>query len=556
MGNERQAAADPELLDQAAELYRRSRAGDFRGFREVMGGLEASGSEIGTAWRLALAATRWLAEPSVIVAPSAAELKPFLNADPKARDVAALACIPLARATVLELDPAALAGWLSFLRKLQAERVEVVLWTQGYELWLRLFQDDDLESFPDAASAIGMEASQSRLPELVVEATTLRALAAMQVGDFGQAIKLARRASRMARTEAIPQPEYLANLVLARMRRLTGNPHLATRILTAILRVAPPVWGAWLRWELVLAGAFEEAFPGGAPDLGSGGSSAAYRAAVSLAHLQKAAEVGDRERFDAMATTLEEVTGRWPLLGGEVCDVLACVDPGRALLPGSVSEGFVRGTVDEPPPALHGLAARTGGAPPEETASAYALGDLEGTRRRLLRLGRPLVDIKGLHVLRQSRRKQGRVETLVATLLLAPDGLNEAECFETVYGFPFQMEMHKGVFDVLLHRAREYIQGAGEIERSQGKVQLTLACPVMVADPRCAEPVQDRLLRFIAANRGASAKDIAKAMGVSVRTAQSTLQELAAEGACAVQKEGRFVRYVVEDTTFSEPTQH
>ena len=39
-----------------------------------------------------------------------------------------------------------------------------------------------------------------------------------------------------------------------------------------------------------------------------------------------------------------------------------------------------------------------------------------------------------------------------------------------------------------------------------------------------------------------------------LRTVQATLRQLANEGVCRVERSGRNVEYVVEDTTFREPT--
>jgi hypothetical protein len=39
-----------------------------------------------------------------------------------------------------------------------------------------------------------------------------------------------------------------------------------------------------------------------------------------------------------------------------------------------------------------------------------------------------------------------------------------------------------------------------------------------------------------------------------LRAAQAALSELSETGACAAQKDGRSVAYVVEDTVFSEPS--
>ena len=87
----------------------------------------------------------------------------------------------------------------------------------------------------------------------MLEASALRTLSTAERGDISAALAIARRVSRMARTESLPQSEYLANLVLARIRRLDNKPHLATRILHALYSVAPSPWLPWLAWEIVQA---------------------------------------------------------------------------------------------------------------------------------------------------------------------------------------------------------------------------------------------------------------------------------------------------------------
>ena len=41
-----------------------------------------------------------------------------------------------------------------------------------------------------------------------------------------------------------------------------------------------------------------------------------------------------------------------------------------------------------------------------------------------------------------------------------------------------------------------------------------------------------------------------------MRSTQNALEELLDDGACERQKVGRKVQYVLEDTTYSEPTPH
>jgi hypothetical protein len=107
---------------------------------------------------------------------------------------------------------------------------------------------------------------------------------------------------------------------------------------------------------------------------------------------------------------------------------------------------------------------------------------------------------------------------------------------------------------VLIHRCKEHLGDRASITRAKGRIQLVPNGPLLLADPRCSRPLGDSLLGIVAERPGASAKDIAEASGVSLRVVQATLQSLVKDGACQLDRDGREVRYVVEDTTFSEPT--
>jgi len=61
----------------------------------------------------------------------------------------------------------------------------------------------------------------------------------------------------------------------------------------------------------------------------------------------------------------------------------------------------------------------------------------------------------------------------------------------------------------------------------------------------------DRLVRSLAEQGAPSAADAARVLGLPLRTVQSALAELVAEGICRVERQGRNVSYRVEDTTFT-----
>ena len=102
--------------------------------------------------------------------------------------------------------------------------------------------------------------------------------------------------------------------------------------------------------------------------------------------------------------------------------------------------------------------------------------------------------------------------------------------------------------------ARAHIEGLGEIVRDAGRLRMRVARAVAVPDPRCVQPTSEQVLRCIAREGKMAARDISDALGISVRSAQSALEELVQNGSCQRLKVGRAVEYAVEDTTFQEPT--
>ena len=144
-------------------------------------------------------------------------------------------------------------------------------------------------------------ASASRDPRLVVEMTALRALVLASLGKAGDALVFARRASMMARTEADPDAELLANLVLARMRRHAGKPHLAMRILDAIARLVPEAPRAWLEWERLLASGASPDGPLGEAGDGDAQASPSTRRRRPRRHRRWPAQIGRRLLLAARA---------------------------------------------------------------------------------------------------------------------------------------------------------------------------------------------------------------------------------------------------------------
>ena len=155
-----------------------------------------------------------------------------------------------------------------------------------------------------------------------------------------------------------------------------------------------------------------------------------------------------------------------------------------------------------------------------------------------------------------SQRKDSRVDTLLAALALVGEGgVDEASLFARVYGFRYVVARHEGPFRVLVHRARQAIGDAAKLEWTEGQLRLRPSRVIAIADPRCANSIDDRVLRFCAGlPQAATAKEVAEATGVSLRAAQAALRRLTEEGLCLKERNWRSVAYRVEDTTFSEPT--
>jgi len=190
-------------------------------------------------------------------------------------------------------------------------------------------------------------ASASRDPRLVVEVTALRALVLASLAKTGDALTFARRASLMARTEAEPDAELLANIVLARMRRHVGKPHLAVRILDALARLVPDAPRAWLEWERLLAGGTspvaELETDADAPQAAAPASMSAMAPMPTTAPARSgrtlllAARAGDRAGFERAAGELLDATRAWSDVQDEARALIALLDPDRPV-PDSLRE--------------------------------------------------------------------------------------------------------------------------------------------------------------------------------------------------------------------------
>lgn len=366
---------------------------------------------------------------------------------------------------------------------------------------------------------------------VVVERTIRRALLALNEGALDDAATHARRASRMARTEGMPQSTYLANVVLARVRRLSGRPYLAARILRALARVAPPPWLPWLRWELTMAA-------GQAP------RASAHVLPTLLQRALGAASAGDRPAFDAAFEALDAATRGVAFLERDVALARAALDPDHVSHLDDLA-AFARGETDTVPRGIVGLAGRD--ELPTDVAVCVAK---DGRSRRVLWTGVRLFREPTL-----PEGRPGRTETAIAVLAFAGRaGLHEAELFERAYLFGYQRELHRSVLGVLIHRARAWLGDSATLHREEGQVWLEPHEPLVVPDPRCDRETEERVLVFFGSSGLSTAKQAAEELGISVRSTQAALAALVEDGALERVRRGRSIAYALEDTTFEEPT--
>jgi hypothetical protein len=191
-----------------------------------------------------------------------------------------------------------------------------------------------------------------------------------------------------------------------------------------------------------------------------------------------------------------------------------------------------------------------------EAPFAYVIAGGGAPALRIGRRGVPLVTTSE-RAPDGKQSKQQRAFTLIAVVALAgAEGIDEEDAFRRTYGFGFQRELHRDVFNVLIHRVRGVLEGLAELERGDGTLRLLPETATALPDPRCAQPLGDRVLSFVSRAGGARAKEISQSLGVSLRSAQQALEVLVDDGACQRSKKGRAVAYAVEDTTFREPTNH
>jgi hypothetical protein len=459
--------------------------------------------------------------------------------DPAARDGALRLCSWAGRLAVVRLDRPALARWVESSSRLAEDalnrsRVELL------RAWLATLAGADAPGDLDAIARVGRTEMEASLP---VEATSLAALLAAGRGDLAGAVAYARRASRMGRTEALPQQEYLANWVLARMRRKSGHPHLAVRILSALHRVATDSFAPLLEWELLLSRGLER--------VRDPLDSTLDAWVGPLRALLTAARAGDRAGFDrarAGGAHLSELSAPHHR---DFEAAAALLDPELAIadVEGDDIHRWKRGEVHEVPLGLHGLGAADGAS----GETAFVVSRPSGPPQRVLSDGARLVaDATRIEV---GGTKQARTDSTIAVLALAGHiGVEHDALFERVYGFPYGGERHRGVRDVLIHRVRARLDGAATLDREGSRFRLTHGGVLVVPDPRSSPPPEHSLLHEVAKLGHLSAAEAASRLRINVRSAQRAFKRLVEEGVCEAVKDGRNLEFYLDDTTFREPT--
>lgn len=543
-----------DVLTAIARIaFQRSERGDLRELDPAIQQLSGAVVPEHRAWRLGLQAIQWSFEPARRGVPSLTDVAALAGEGAPVVEPLVEVCAVMERVALGMFDGPALKAWAD----LHASLLETVAGSTGPEprlavarLWQRILRGESAD-LDVQAGVIVERASRTSAGSAAIQGTVIRALSALSEGKVDEAVELARRGSRMAQAESLSHDEYLANIVLARVRRYSGRPHLALHILAALDRVAPASWSGWIGWETLLAGGSRPAPTDPASAVPSS------RAERALGDVLRAARAGDREAFRAALPELKSSAGVWPGLATEAAALIAGLDPLEVDVPIGLQD-WCSGQTALIPFGLHGVSVSPAVDPQVETATAYVLGRPGKLGRRFLLPGLAL--IPGARVVaRDPEHTPGRTETGIAALVLAGEaGESRDDFFRSVYGFTFVPYRHRGVLDTLCHRMRALLGEAGEIRREEespsSAIALALREAIVVPDMRCVLPTADRVLRSLALVGPTSATAAAESLRMPLRTVQLVLQQLVAEGACAIERSGRRVAYRIQDTTFTAVT--
>jgi DNA-binding transcriptional ArsR family regulator len=511
------------VTTRVPEPYERALRGDLRPLFALADGGDAS-------WAVAARALSWFARPEAGEAPS-------LDAIDQVGGLGAPEALShVARAAFLTLDHDALEGAYACAAARSLD-VRGGLWTRTIGGWLTAM-DGDGKRVADEGAVIFREASTAALPVLAIEGTTLAALGRMLSGDVPDAIALARRASRMAQTEHLWLSHYFASVVLARLRRLSGRPHLAGLVASACLAVTPPAFAGFLLWERLFSGLAD---PDRTP------ATIAERAWQSAARIVTGR---DSHAGDA-ANDLMTLVAKSAMHRNDAHDLLCALDPEHPVRDGSPVARWVTGVVQETPAALSGLTPPAWADASPDAAPVASSWPKGRSGRRILGFAvSPAFERLAPHGARAARP-----EAIASALALAgDDGVALPDLFASVYGFAFRRDLHEPTFKVERHRAKKLLEPVADLESTDGRATIRVRTAFVVQDPRCQRPLPDVLLRHLATPGGATARELAERLDVPLRSVQQALKELTADGACVSAREGRKVAYTIEDTTFCELT--
>lgn len=478
---------------------------------------------------------------------STQEVELIAGRDPLADRLLCILCAVAERVAFLGFDRSALDNWLAAHARLGCDEPEMHLRLQSGCALLELM-DGDLESAALHFEALKTDCRALSLADCVIDAEVGLALVALDRGAVLQALESARRASRMARTEALPHLELLAHLVLARVRRTAGMPHLSSRILVALSPLAPVPWRPWIVWEQLLAGVL--------PAFDVPATTPAGRAVIALRSLMDHAAAGRVEAFMQAAKQVENETCGYQGIVREFHDVALCLDMSRDISAGTrATIDWLEGISDAAPRGFHGLVHHLCGDAEQVSVVSYIFSPSRGQSRRLLSLGVQLAAAEPQAVVVERQGSQQRTHAALAMLAFTKhEWIEEEQFFADLYGFPFKRSRHRKVLNMLLHRVRTTLGEAGTLHRREGRLLLEPIASLLLWDPRCERPLEDWILATLSRRGHQTAREVAAELGVALRTVQSVLKELSDTNACVLHRSGRHITYTVEDTVFSEPT--
>lgn len=348
-----------------------------------------------------------------------------------------------------------------------------------------------------------------------------------------EAVRLARTAVRMARSDGFLFDEYFASLALARVRRFVGHPHLAERILQGLGQVLPSPWQSWCSFEKFMSG-------------GRVSLSGDWPFAQAISEVMNAVDFGNTQNARQAAERLVV-----PKMFQHEVDLLLVAlglfDPRESTV---AIEPWCAGHSCPPPAPIAGFCApQVLGQ--DHRSNVIVLLRADHPPRRLLADGIKLFGLDANMSLSAERDRTTRALLEVA----ASGGIQRAELFRKVYGFDYRSTAHSGTLRVLLHRVRKFHPALSLVESAKSTLRIEISEPCVLPDPEHQLALDQIVLHHLArSDQPQRAAEIARALQISVRAVRNALTALGEEGLCEVERSGREVRYAVEDTTFHRPT--